>query len=370
MPIPPLPNELVDQILSYRCLSKYDLLQACLVSKSWLEPSRKSLFHSVFFVLRKTDPDTSTLSSPRTTYRLSSWSLLLFSTLTQKPELAALVKRVHLSLITYDYGIPSSLFTTPADLLSSLLLLLPNSYSFSFGTDEWFAGDAYSSFLPHLRQIRKIKIWACKEDRWLKIVAQLPNLRSLDVWFSREANPLTFLGRLKSRLEHLGIRSKDPQHLKVLTLGSELSLRSLEVQENLLHALDLSRFPNLSQLSIRPRYRHDPSPLRDNIPFLVQLAASTSLVKIDVPASLIRVTDENNGAFHNYLPSSCRRLDIGYPWTVNEIVSITAKDRGPRISEIGLPNLSKILNTCADRLRRAGALAVAAEAGVEIVWLE
>lgn len=368
MPIPHFPNELVDQILSYRCLSTKDLQQACLVSKSWLEPSRKSLFHSVFFVLRRTDPDTSTLSSPRTTYRLNSSSLLLFSTLTQKPELAALVSRVHLSVVTCDYGPPSSMFTTPADLLSSLLLLLPNSCSFSFGTDEWFAGDAYVSFLPHLRQIRKVKIQTCKEDRWLKLVAQLPNLCSLDVCFSREANPLIFLGRLKSRLEHLRIRSEDPQDLKVLTLGSELSLRSLYVQDNLFHALDLSRFPNLAQLSILPHPLTKTRFVHDDMPFLKIFRASTSLVKIKVPAYFLRENDQGFTVFQTYLPSSCRRLEIGHHWTVNEIVSITAKDRGSRIVEIGLRDL-RCMETYKERLRRVGVLAVAAEAGVEVVWL-
>ncbi|GAA5946159.1 hypothetical protein JCM3765_000139 [Sporobolomyces pararoseus] len=368
MPIPSLPNELIDQILSYECLKEEDLQTACLVSKSWLEPSRRSLYHSIDLYLRRIEPCDGPLSPPRITYRLDTASWQLFSVLNQKPGLAAMVKEINLMQTTSVEDIPSIMFTTPADLLSSLFLLLPNASSFSFDTDEWFAGEAYGSLLPHLDRIQTLNMEDFDEDRWFQLAVRIPDLRSLHVRCFAEETSLNRSTPSKSRLESLVVELDCVKNFKALTFGSKLSLRSLTIQQNLVHALDLSQFPNLLQLSIHAAFLSSQRISKDVTPFLGTLRDSTSLVKIRFPSSFIKTHDGSYPGFHGHLPLSCRRIDIDRFWTVNEIVAATQKRYGSQLAQLGLTYAVK--GQGKRKLLVAGARAVAEEAGVEIIWLD
>ncbi|GAA5994138.1 hypothetical protein JCM5350_000577 [Sporobolomyces pararoseus] len=376
MPVPSLPNELIDQILRYECLEDDDLIQACLVSKSWLEPARKSLWSELWIDVIEQEED-SIDGNPyprRANYRMRSVCWKLVAVLELQPELASFVK-----LIGFEaYGPPavtsysvSGISTSIPDLISSLLRLCPSATSFSFGHDEWLDREYLSSYEPHFDRLKEVEIEDCSGSWWFEFITKLPNLRSLSL-AGRPRLPSWAIHSTVSGIQeiHLGA-SCDVQAFEILSIGSRSSLRSLTVPLNLLAVVDLSQYPNLRRLGLN---ECGDAPSYNAIQWFLERLESSGLDTLHFSAEATQQLYKVSN-LRSHIPSSCRRINLDGAWTLDVVVSLIHRpeqdEAGVQIAQLGVPE-PFVNGEAGGYMETAvvGLKAIVEYAGVELVWID
>ncbi|GAA5946481.1 hypothetical protein JCM3765_000263 [Sporobolomyces pararoseus] len=348
MPIPSLPNELIDQILRYKCLDDDDLIQACLVSRSWLEPARKSLWDELWLtVIEEKEEETAVVNRypRRTSYRHHSVSWKLISILSLNPILASYVKLIGLIVwASSPFGLSkaSSFSTSMPDLISSLLRFCPAATSFSFEGDTWFDRDSLGSTYTYLDRFRTLRLEDDSGDRLFDTVKQLPSLKTLHLGFEPIRLPVQSPEPTIKDLSELHLECQcGTEAFETLSLGSKTSLQSLEIPLNLLAVLDLSQYPNLRRLAIT-NYGDVPN-YSESMSFLEKLVSS-NLEVIDFSteaAQLFSLIFD----LHSHIPPSCRRVNFDGSWTLDILVDLIQRPRPDdaegRLVQVGVPKVSR-----------------------------
>ncbi|GAA5994199.1 hypothetical protein JCM5350_002185 [Sporobolomyces pararoseus] len=366
MPIPSLPNELVDQILSYECLKEGDLIATCLVSKIWLEPSRTSLYQDVEINLCIVEATRNNPYRPGPTKYLDRKSSKLFSLLAQRPEIAAMGKQIHLYITRNDQvANTSNVSTTLPDLFSSLLRLLPCATFVYLADDEWLQRDNLGPLFPFFHRLEEVVLEDIPGTRWFDLVRQLPNLNSLtlscvgtDGLVFSNINPTPGA----TGLQRLSITGCVARAFATLQTGSCASLLTLAIDLDLLPQLTLSGCPNLVQLSIEAGNRQ--VAYRKIVPFLEQLKIS-NIVKLSFSHDTVLLLDLIHH-LHVYVPQSCQRIDLEGELTLNGVAAVAQTS----VAQLGLVHPNKGMGR---RNGRAPTILAALRAmvdgtGIEIIW--
>ncbi|GAA5946387.1 hypothetical protein JCM3765_000222 [Sporobolomyces pararoseus] len=367
MPIPSLPNELVDQILSYECLKEEDsLVKTCLVSKSWLEPSRKWMYQNVWISLCTVEGAEKNPYGPRPTNYLERSSFKLFSLLTQRPEVAHLTKKICLGISrNAEPHEISGLSTTLPDLLTSLLRLLPSVTYVYFDDDEWFHQDSIGLLFPYFYRLEAIEIEECMQTAWFDLVGKLPNLKSLTLNCVATGELLSSNPALNpgiTGLRHLAIRHCGARALANLSTGSWPFLLSLRITLDLLPQLDLSRCPNLGQLTVDDGTS---TPRWSEIKTFLQQLKTSNIVKLSLSIKTVRLF-ECWSSLSSYVPQSCLRIDLEGRLTLDGVAAAVET----QVAQLGLLHPTETVR------RRNGRERTIVEAlrammdgtGIEIIW--
>ncbi|GAA5991243.1 hypothetical protein JCM5350_005955 [Sporobolomyces pararoseus] len=380
MPIPSLPNELVGQILSYECLEEEDLVKTCLVSRRWLRPSRKSLYNCVEFefAIAKEVEGNPFPSVLKRSHRYTRKSWKLFSTLNHDKSIASLVKIVHLrtSSATASYNL-SGASTTLNDAVSTILHVLPAAVAFVFDSSRWLTPQRITAFWPNLHRIEKIKIEFFAQVDWYGPLSRLANLRSLEIC----DQPIGIPGfdpsnaelRMVAHLQELSLIECSPEEFQVLSIGSEVSLRHLEIPLNVLPAIDLDSYPNLTTLSLR---NCPEQPDKRSCRTFVDSLKSSSLRVLTLSSDACTCFHEIF-RFGRDLPSTLTRinLDVGYPKLDQVLTAIKKSSDGSRIAQLGLQPFAECQLEHGEHddgeagLILIGIEAMLSRAQVELVWL-
>ncbi|GAA5906157.1 F-box protein [Sporobolomyces salmoneus] len=380
MPIPFLPNELVDQILSYiDPLNPFhhDLVSTSLVCRNWLEPSRKYLYRSVNFVIVM-DQGSSEYAHPLDVkvarYSESSWRLL--STVGTNSKLASLVKNVSFRRGYIDLGVEcSAVFVTTQTLIATVMGLLTRATSFRFDNDEWFNLKHCGAFFPHLDRLQTLSFDKVVKSECFGPLSRLPNLRSLEL----SEHPLdsvqpSILSQAQSpfvsRLQKLFLLDSSAEVFDALCAGSKSSLRKLKIPLNLLPKFHVSEWPSLTHLSICHSSASYPSSaeitsflssLRFSCPILDELTLSREAL------SLL----EKDSEFDYFLPRSCIRINLTvFPFFETALSFVHRGDSHPGIRELRLYDNPNVPDGDHKRteLVLAGLRALLEKAGVELIW--
>ncbi|GAA5906185.1 uncharacterized protein JCM6883_005470 [Sporobolomyces salmoneus] len=378
MPIPHLPNDVIDEILRYDCFTSGALFRTSLVSRNWLEPSRKTLYFQIDMTMMPIPSfadDIYPLDSSIARYSKPSWQL--FSILAGDPRLAALVKELSFPEPSLQSE-GSNITTTPQALVYSLLHLLPSATSFRFSTNTPLNSGNFGPFFPHSHQLQSIKVDKVTSEGWWVSISRLPNLRSLEIGTKPlgvpkrdRSDPST---SLVSKLERLALWECTVAQFETLAAGSKTSLRSLRIPVNLV-AIDLSNYPNVTDLVIgspSPKKKQVARSLRipssedETKSFLASLRkSSVAALSISHGASQVLVS---SGVFYESIPNSCTRInliEIPSDETLSSIVEKAGKDS--RFSQLGLPASHKTV-TKPELVQ--GVRAWTQTAGIELIWLQ
>ncbi|GAA6009393.1 hypothetical protein JCM11491_004305 [Sporobolomyces phaffii] len=369
MPIPPLPNELVDQILSYKCLERAEFYAACLVARSWLEPARKSLYSAVdFFIIRFVDLDGNPY--PRQDlYRYSTGSWSLLRTLIENPHLASLVEVVRVNTFRNLSREPSSVFTTRESFLSTIIPLLHSATSYQFSYSAWLDADVVGSYFPHFDRIQHLHVEATSgSDTWGTTLSQLTGLRSFSTTYGG-LDLHTPFESFVSGLRHLSLANCNREDLALAVSTSKRTLRTLSIPCHLLLDLEILHYPNLSRLSLTYSTSSRASQW-EGVPD-TSLKYSQSITTLDLsPAAVKLLLGNGRSLLVNVIPPTCTRINLSNPVSLDTVVSAVAKSsKGHRIRSLGVPDsVRQPQRPEKSRLLAAGLRSIVEEAQVELVW--
>ncbi|GAA5906176.1 uncharacterized protein JCM6883_005467 [Sporobolomyces salmoneus] len=372
MPIPFLPNELVDQILSYfQPLSRFHYYTA-LVCRNWLEPSRKYLYHKVEFSIVKDETSTEymhPLELKLTRYSRRSWQLL--STVGNDSGLAELVKEVSFKQLSSESEFECSpVFTTTQALISTAMRLPPYATSFRFENDEWFDLQHSGAFFPHMERLQALTFESLYDEDCWGPLSRLPNLRSLELGYtfscSSGSQPLP---PFVSRLQVLCLATCSEALFDALCNGSKTSLRKLKIPLNLGLKLARSQWHNLTHLSVSDSCSNLPS--SDQVSGFVHAVSSSCPILIELSLSAIALNFIRGRSGSSFsLPASCSRVNFEEIPSFETALSFVLRENyHPGIRELGLyddPNRSYSDQTVV--LTFFGLRALMEATGGELIW--
>ncbi|GAA5906240.1 F-box protein [Sporobolomyces salmoneus] len=373
MPVPPLPNELVDQILSYDWLKQEDLYRTATVSSRWSRPSIIGMYQGIRVVLLTTShgDDERREGAERYRYSQPTWQLLL--RLSADPNLRPLVKHITFQDVPLSAELRptelklSEIATSREDAVSTFMRLTPNATSFGFENDEWIDSERFGCFHPYAHRVEQLSIRYVHGLDWFGSMAKFPKLRSIYLSGDLPFPPFAD-GALECPLEEIAI--EDDHLARVLTevvTGSENSLRHLMIPFEFLNHLKPSTYPNLARLSLASDGNAYLDP--DFEGNLAELQQAKNLAVIDIHSSITGIHHIMN-ALRCHLPPSCTRVNIVGPISFEMVLAIVGKsNKGHRIRQLGLPALLFSHPTENADLFCAGIRAIVEQAGVELIRL-
>jgi len=374
MPVPPLPNELVDHILSSKYLTRGDLYETALVCSAWLEPSRKSLYHGIIMSLNSAQSESDNpypLEPMPLTYSLRSWQLL--STLVSNPDLASFAKSVYFYDLSTSQAEPSSVSTSSQALIRTLLQVLPFATSFEFFDNQWLTPANVGVFYPHFDRLESITLMACWWPGWFEPLCRLRKLKSLSIDGQPEHLPdpdaTNPTASPVSNLENLSLSECTTDQFLVLFRGSRHSLRSLTIPLDILPRVYPADCPSLVQLSLIGSSRLSNSDQIVAKRLLNSLSSSkVSLLKLSSCAlEYLLGTPE----FSQHIPSTCNRINLDgkLPSCENVVALLKKSPSSHRISQLGLGAQYSRKKDEQVRMRVAALRAITEVAGVDIIWM-
>ncbi|GAA5877472.1 hypothetical protein JCM16303_003346 [Sporobolomyces ruberrimus] len=372
--MPYLPPEIIDEILRDERLDDCDLASCCLVSRTWINSARKSLYDSLIFHVQEhtqLHPGSDPSSAPLSPHHLDRRSSQLFTTLLSNRALGSFVRFIELSEACRESCLIDRevVWMRPEEVISNLACLCPDTKALDLEYSPSSLDSCIKVIQTDWTKVSEIRVGSVTRRTWEQLcyVDSLRGVTLYDFVIASSSSPGDPV--IPVHITELYVYECDLSAFETLRVSTSSVLHDLGVPLTVVSELRLSDFPQIISLTLYEAYEEDTLEEEESIPFLEDLATSKSLKRLALSARVLRSILPPTGKLGHFLPSSCRRVDLFRCQSSGTIASVIQQSRvGSRIRQLGLPCDEKEKKDNVHKEFLVATRALLDLAGVELIW--